>query len=145
MGGQAVKGLTEEDCVDIMADCHVNDLPLGSPRAGMPDPEACKQFNEGMEGKIRSNGTIIKESLKQKNHHPTVKPLSLMRYLCRLVCPPGGLVLDPFGGSGTTGIAAIQEGFHYILIEKEADYCEIARRRIAAVPARLDSFREAKA
>ena len=79
------------------------------------------------------------------NHHPTVKPLTLMRYLCRLITPPGGLILDPFGGSGTTGIAAIKEGFHYILIEQQEEYCEIARKRVAAVPARLDRWAEADA
>jgi len=77
-----------------------------------------------------------------KNSHPTVKPLSLMRYLCKLITPPGGTILDPFGGSGTTGIAAIKEGFHYILIEQQEEYCEIARKRVAAVPARLDRWAE---
>jgi DNA modification methylase len=67
----------------------------------------------------------------QKNFHPTVKPVDLMRYLCRLVTPPGGVVLDPFMGSGTTGIAAIQEGFDFVGIEREADYAEIAAARIA--------------
>lgn len=62
--------------------------------------------------------------------HPTMKPLALMRYLCRLITPPGGIILDPFAGSGTTGLAAIQEGFHYILIEQSEEYCEIATRRI---------------
>ena len=76
--------------------------------------------------------------------HPTMKPLSLMRYLCKLITPPGGLILDPFGGSGTTGIAAIKEGFHYILIEQQEEYCEIARKRVAAVPARLDRWAEAE-
>jgi site-specific DNA-methyltransferase (adenine-specific) len=74
------------------------------------------------------------------NNHPTIKPLELMKYLCRLITPPGGLILDPFGGSGTTGLAAIQEGFHYILIEQQEEYCEIARKRISALPRRLESF-----
>ena len=76
--------------------------------------------------------------------HPTMKPLALMRYLCKLITPPGGTILDPFGGSGTTGIAAIKEGFHYILIEQQEEYCEIARKRVAAVPARLDRWAEAE-
>jgi site-specific DNA-methyltransferase (adenine-specific) len=67
------------------------------------------------------------------NHHPTVKPTDLMRYLCRLVTPPGGVVLDPFMGSGSTGKAAALEGFQFIGIEREADYIEIARARIKAV------------
>jgi DNA modification methylase len=67
------------------------------------------------------------------NHHPTVKPTDLMRYLCRLVTPPGGIVLDPFTGSGSTGKGAVLEGFQFIGIEREAEYVEIARARIAAV------------
>jgi site-specific DNA-methyltransferase (adenine-specific) len=64
------------------------------------------------------------------NGHPTVKPTELMRYLCRLVTPPGGVVLDPFMGSGSTGKAAVLEGFRFIGIEREAEYLEIARGRI---------------
>ena len=60
-----------------------------------------------------------------------------MRYLCRLVTPPGGLILDPFMGSGSTGRAAALEGFGFVGIEQEAEYLEIARQRIAAIPARL--------
>jgi DNA modification methylase len=67
-----------------------------------------------------------------RNHHPTVKPTDLMRYLCRLVTPPGGIVLDPFTGSGSTGKAATLEGFRFIGIEREAEYVEIAKARIAA-------------
>ena len=68
----------------------------------------------------------------RKNTHPTVKPTDLMRYLCRLVTPPGGTVLDPFMGSGSTGKAAVLEGFNFIGIEREADYMEIAKARIDA-------------
>ncbi len=66
------------------------------------------------------------------NGHPTVKPTELMRYLCRLVTPPGGVVLDPFMGSGSTGKAAVLEGFRFIGIEREAEYLEIARQRVQA-------------
>jgi DNA modification methylase len=73
----------------------------------------------------------------RQNSHPTVKPTALMRYLCRLVTPPGGVVLDPFTGSGSTGKAAILEGFQFVGIEREAEYVAIARARIeaAATPA----------
>jgi site-specific DNA-methyltransferase (adenine-specific) len=64
------------------------------------------------------------------NHHPTVKPITLMRYLVRLVTPPGGVVLDPFMGSGSTGCAAMLEAMQFIGIELSAEYLEIARRRI---------------
>ena len=70
---------------------------------------------------------------KVENNHPTVKPIKLMRYLCRLITPPGGTVLDPFAGSGTTLIAAVEEGFSVIGIEREAEYCEIIRQRMACV------------
>jgi len=69
----------------------------------------------------------------RRNHHPTVKPTALMRYLCRLVTPPGGVVLDPFMGSGSTGKAAALEGFRFIGIERETEYCKIAEARIASV------------
>lgn len=63
------------------------------------------------------------------NTHPTVKPHDLMRYLCRLVTPPGGLVLDPFTGSGSTWKAASAEGFRFIGFELSAEYCQIAALR----------------
>jgi site-specific DNA-methyltransferase (adenine-specific) len=75
----------------------------------------------------------------QRNHHPTVKPTALMRYLCRLVTPPGGIVLDPFTGSGSTGKAAVSEGFDFVGIEREAEYVEIARARIAAAVLPLEA------
>ena len=66
-----------------------------------------------------------------KNSHPTVKPVSLMAYLCRLITPPGGIVLDPFMGSGSTGIAALLEGFKFCGMENDKDYFKIAESRIA--------------
>jgi DNA modification methylase len=66
-----------------------------------------------------------------------VKPIALMQWLCRLVTPPGGTVLDPFAGSGSTGVAALVEGFAFIGIEREAEYVAIARARLDAVPERL--------
>ena len=65
-----------------------------------------------------------------QNHHPTVKPTELMRYLCRLVTPPGGTVLDPFMGSGSTGKAAIYEGFNFVGIEMTDEYIPIAKAPI---------------
>lgn len=77
------------------------------------------------------------------NNHPTVKPTSLMRYLCRLITPPGGVVLDPFMGSGSTGKAAILEGFRFIGIEKDLHSLEIAKARImAAIEARAAKSEE---
>lgn len=68
----------------------------------------------------------------QRNHHPTVKPTPLMRWLVRLVTPPDGVVLDPFAGSGSTGKACVLEGFSFIGMDTDPEYVEIARRRIAA-------------
>lgn len=64
------------------------------------------------------------------NNHPTVKPIKLMKYLCRLVTPPNGIILDPFMGSGSTGVAAKNLGFDFIGIEMNEEYVEIAKRRI---------------
>jgi site-specific DNA-methyltransferase (adenine-specific) len=91
----------------------------------------------GMSG--RRDGTMGSITMR-KNTHPTVKPTDLMRYLCRLVTPLGGTVLDPFAGSGSTGKAAALEGFRFIGIEREAEYVEIARARIAAAVERAGLF-----
>jgi site-specific DNA-methyltransferase (adenine-specific) len=73
-----------------------------------------------------------KASTKERNgsKHPTIKPLALVRYLCKLITPPNGIVLDPFAGSGTTGHAALLEGFRPVLIEAEPEYCIDIRRRL---------------
>lgn len=76
------------------------------------------------------------------NVHPTVKPIALMQYLCRLVTPPNGIVLDPFFGSGSTGCAAIREGFRYIGIDISEDYCAIAAKRIDSELQQANIFRE---
>ena len=75
-----------------------------------------------------------------QNTHPTVKPIELMKYLCRLVTPKGGTVLDPFMGSGSTGMAAKDEGFDFIGIEKEREYYEIAEARIKKTAPLMDFF-----
>jgi len=74
------------------------------------------------------------------NNHPTVKPTALMRYLCRLVTPQSGTVLDPFMGSGSTGKAAVLEGFEFIGIEREAEYVAIAEARIVEAQRSLGLF-----
>lgn len=79
-------------------------------------------------GAMRDGG---RESQPRKNTHPTVKPTELMRWLARLITPPGGTVLDPFMGSGSTGKAAVYEGFRFIGCEREDEYIKIAEARIA--------------
>ncbi len=73
-----------------------------------------------------------KSDRSETNIHPTVKPTDLMRYLCRLITPPGGTVLDPFAGSGSTGKAAVLEGFSFVGFELSAEYAAIAQARIDA-------------
>jgi len=73
---------------------------------------------------------VSKSERGEDNTHPTVKPVELMKYLCRLVTPKGGTVLDPFMGSGSTGMAAVDEGFDFLGIEKEEEYFKIAKNRI---------------
>lgn len=72
----------------------------------------------------------VKDTELHKNIHPTVKPITLMRYLCRLITPKGGTILEPFAGSGTTLIASHLEGFKHIGIEREEDYVKIIRARL---------------
>ena len=85
----------------------------------------------------REQGPLPKQTpqgpIRRANSHPTVKPVDLMRHLVRLVTPSGGVVLDPFGGSGTTAIACENEGFDWILIEREAEYVAIAEARLQGV------------
>jgi len=75
----------------------------------------------------------------EDNKHPTVKPTALMRWLCRLITPPGGVILDPFMGSGSTGKAAMLEDFRFIGIERDPEYMDIAAARIASVQRTQDS------
>jgi site-specific DNA-methyltransferase (adenine-specific) len=70
--------------------------------------------------------------------HPTVKPLALMRWLVRLITPSEGIVLDPFAGTGTTGQAARDEGFRYVLIEREPDYIKLINKRLYREPTLFD-------
>ncbi|NCX94718.1 MAG: site-specific DNA-methyltransferase, partial [Gammaproteobacteria bacterium] len=85
------------------------------------------QTTKGIETPFAGTGRSGKDF---KNHHPTVKPTDLMRYLCRLVTPPNGIVLDPFMGSGSTGKAAMYEGFEFVGIELTDEYLPIAKARI---------------
>ena len=85
--------------------------------------------------RLNGSGKLVNGTGKVKlvqNNHPTVKPVALMRWLVRLVTPPGGLVLDPFAGSGSTGVACRQQGFRYLGIDLNPEYVRIARARIAS-------------
>lgn len=108
---KASKSERERGCQDLFA--KQQDLSREEDAPGANNPR-----NRG--GKERSN------------HHPTVKPISLMRWLVRLVTPPGGFVLDPFCGSGSTGVACLEEGMRFAGIEQDPEYAEITKSRLAA-------------
>ena len=108
-------GLTEEYTAGEMTDRKDGSAGLDSPRAGAG----------------RTSGG--------KNNHPTVKPLALMRYLCKLITPPNGVILDPFAGSGSTLIAANQEGFDSIGIELEKEYAQLMVERLEGCESLLES------
>jgi len=87
--------------------------------------------NDGRDETLASgNMPHNRGNVPKKNHHPTVKPIKLMEYLITLITPPNGIVLDPFFGSGTTGIAAVNLGFNYIGFELNPEYCKMAEKRI---------------
>lgn len=100
----------------------------------MPPPVAHKARNDaGSAARFFYAAKSSKKDRGEGNNHPTVKPTDLMAYLCRLVTPPNGIILDPFMGSGSTGKAALKEGFRFIGIEREKEYLDIAEARIRAV------------
>jgi site-specific DNA-methyltransferase (adenine-specific) len=86
------------------------------------------------------DGSPRNQEATAKNPHPTVKPTDLMRYLCRLVTPPGGLIVDPFAGSGSTGKAATLEGFQFVGFELDPQYAAIANARIDAARASMGAL-----
>ena len=90
------------------------------------------------EGYDKGQGIGLNRVIERKNTHPTVKPVELMKYLCRLVTPKGGTVLDPFMGSGSTGMAAKDEGFDFIGIEKDEEYFKICESRIKTTSPLMD-------
>ena len=111
------RGEREEGCEDL------------GPITGADAVER-KEGSAGLNSPGAGSGRTASEV---RNHHPTVKPARLFRWLSRLVTPPGGVLLEPFAGSGTTLIAAEREGFRAIGIEREPGYCDISRARLSAV------------
>jgi DNA modification methylase len=97
---------------------------------GFEEREAGNFEDDAYEWATDSRGNPRRAPIAKRNVHPTVKPIELMRWLVRLITPPGGVVLDPFTGSGTTGCAAALEGFDFIGFEREHEYVAIAEARI---------------
>ena len=104
----------------------LENLPTQSAGAVTDRKDGSAGLNSPRAGAGRTSGS--------RNFHATVKPTALMRYLCRLITPPNGLILDPFAGSGSTGKAAAIEGFRTILIEVDPGYCELAKHRVQEPP-----------
>jgi DNA modification methylase len=103
---------------------------------GLEDLEEQEKYQDfglsnRMENGIVTNDRTNNQANKSRNNHPTVKPTMLMRYLCKLITPLNGIIIDPFMGSGSTGKAARLEGFPFIGCELDEGYFEIAKRRIA--------------
>jgi site-specific DNA-methyltransferase (adenine-specific) len=109
-------------------------LPLKSGADMTDSPEDSARLNSPRTGAGRGKGA--------RNHHPTVKPQALMRWLCRLITPPGGTVFDPFTGSGSTAVAALAEGFRFVGTEASDEYTPIAAARITRALA--DTAEQAK-
>ncbi len=130
------------------------DRVSGSHKAGQPRnaqsrssyimPDITTYSDQGSSGSASRFFYSAKASKSERNgsKHPTVKPIALMRYLCRLITPPNGTILDPFAGTGTTGQAALEEGFGAILIEREAEYIADIKKRIDGVQLPLNILEE---
>ena len=106
---------------------------------GLDGFEAKRDHDGRAEGKVGGDNPRNRTNAEKLNHHPTVKPTSLMQYLVRLVTPPNGTVLDPFMGSGSTGKGCVYEGFDFVGIEQSPEYIEIARARINFALENLDA------
>ncbi len=134
----------DDDCAAAMLDAQTGTLTSGSL---MPHHKRGEQVNaygksngaspsrnfggdSGGASRFFYTAKASRSERGEGNTHPTVKPIALMRWLVKLVCPPGGTILDPFAGSGTTLIAARSEGFDAVGVEREAEYVEIIRRRL---------------
>jgi len=149
--GQNVKITGNEPCFEVQGNIYGNYAGYGKASVPKDNPGGASRFfycakaskNERNAGLgIKLNDTLLKKNSRpcdwekadwgkvNSNNHPTVKPIKLMMYLVKLVTPKNGIVLDPFAGSGTTGIAAAVQGCNYVLIEREKEYCDISKARI---------------
>jgi len=124
-----------KDFADSSVDAVVTDPPYGLSFMGKAWDYVAVGGDTGSAARFFYCAKASKRERGEGNTHPTVKPTDLMRYLCRLVTPPGGIVLDPFMGSGSTGKAAMLEGFDFIGIELEPHSFLIAEKRITEAAA----------
>ena len=140
--GRWPANVLHDGCEDVLRGMGESARFFYTPKACKEDrDDGCEMMEEKTHKGIYGNGIqdarphmgqdYVYEG-KARNFHPTVKPTDLMRYLCRMITPPGGIVLDPFTGSGSTGRGAVLEGFRFIGCEMDADYIKIAKARILA-------------
>jgi len=155
--GEDVKDYADEDGLETVEDwnCHP-DCPVGildeqsgelHSGGGVKTPPRCQRESPGGWKETRNQGPAYemdkggasrffycakasKEERGENNRHPTVKPVALMRYLCRLITPPKGTVLDSFCGSGTTGVAALAENFSFVGIDSDEESVKTSRKRL---------------
>jgi site-specific DNA-methyltransferase (adenine-specific) len=135
-------GHTLPDAEPLNSPDQVRNHPLWDPSVGTNAHRLKEKIRKSLaptghiKGPYDENGNRLAVTLDNANlpgnNHPTVKPIELMKYLIRLITPPGGTVLDPFNGSGSTGCAAVELGMEYIGVELDAAYVAIARTRIEA-------------
>ncbi len=149
VGTKAVAGRFPANLIHDGSDEVISEFPESSKPCGSAKKQDSKldgvAWGKNIAAKANSNFLYVgdkgsasrffycaKASKKDRagSKHPTIKPIALMKYLCRLITPPSGLVLDPFAGSGATGQAAIEEGFKVILIEKEMQYIDDINNRL---------------
>ena len=124
---------TNENTPDVRSGTGSGGSRAGSAESGITYPiTISEQMASALGVSHAASQTLLQISAKDgRSSHPTVKPVSLMQWLCRLVTPPGGIILDPFMGSGSTGKAAVLEGFQFVGCEREDEYMPIAAARIA--------------
>lgn len=130
-GRKCTRSRCERDCpIELLGERHRFFYAAKAPRRERD--AGCEQLPRRVVQtfKIGAKNEQLCKANPVANIHPTVKPLDLMRWLVRLIAPPGGLVLDPFTGSGSTGAAAVHEGARFLGIEREGEYIPIARARI---------------
>ena len=142
---QKAQNLSHDEVVALFPQSSGGAWPANGARFGMAGGvrkqrgERTEMADTGSAARFFYCAKASKKDRGDGNNHPTVKPTDLMRYLCRLVTPPGGVVLDPFMGSGSTGKAAMLEGFRFIGCELSPEYAEIANKRIESVVEQLQT------
>jgi DNA modification methylase len=131
--GEATEMLDAQASQEVSRFFYCAKISRSERHAGLEKAVDAKRMSDARPNSPDMTGKFPDHDGREKtgNHHPTVKPKKLMSYLIRMITPPGGVVLDPFMGSGSTGLAAKEAGFSFLGVEKEPDYFKIAEQRLA--------------